>query len=386
MIQKRVLKEFNGIKLKQARSIRNMTLQELAQLIGVKHQAISKYENGKSIPNGEKIQLLAKILSFEPSFFYTEGIDSSYFDNSFIFRSKAGIAKKYKEQTQNQMWLVNNMVRNIENKIHLPKFDLSLLRQQTQDHFSPTSEDEIEELAASVRRKFRMGDGPIGNLTAVCEKLGVIISYQNLDHQGIDACSVLIEDRPYIILNNERKSAARIRFNIAHELGHILLHSKYSIREINKNINSKRLEYEANRFAAALLMPESGIAKDLSALGLDFLIILKKHWKVSLQAIIYRAEQLEIFTSEYSLYMRQQISRKKWRNKEPLDDEIPLEKPKLLKHAVQYLNEKHYFSISELSFETGITEMELKMLCSIEDPLAFNSFHKETSNLLKRIK
>lgn len=363
MIYNKILNEFNGKKIAEARKIRNLTLEEIAKEANVSHQSISKYEQNKSTPNIEMISKLSKILRVEPSFFYTKEIESDVFDHAFIYRSKASVAKKYKDQTENQIGMIDLLIRNIKSKVNFPTFKLSLLKPVNPDVFQITTDEEIDKIANNIRSIFNLSDGPIGNLTALCEKLGIHIILINLNHQGIDACSVLLSDTPYIILNKDINSAVRMRFNIAHELGHILLHSKYSKKVLNKREFSKQMEYEANRLASSLLLPETGIAKDLNSLGLDYLLILKKHWLVSVQAIIYRAEQLELFTPEYCLYLRQQISRKKWRNFEPFDDEIPMETPRLLTHALKYLNEKLNVSLSQISFQTGISEEEILEIC-----------------------
>ncbi|AQT85445.1 putative phage DNA-binding protein [Paenibacillus larvae subsp. larvae] len=382
-----VKNKFNGKKLEQARKIRNLTLQEVAEATGISHQSISKYEKNKAIPSREMIHLLARLLKFETTFFYSEEVEDRFFENSFIYRSKACVAKKYKDQTENQLGMIHLLVSNIKKRVNLPKFDVNLIRQSSSSaDFMPTSDDEIETLAGSIRKKFGLSDGPIGNLTNLCEKLGVHIFYLNMNHQGIDACSVLIDNTPYIVLNRDITSAVRIRFNIAHELGHIMLHSKNTKKVLNKKQHSKRMEYEANRFASALLLPESGIAKDLTALGLDYLVMLKKHWMVSVQAIIYRAEQLELFTPEYCLYLRQQISRKKWRQKEPFDDEITIEKPRLFSHAIHYLNEKLNISISQISFESGVLADEIRELCNEGTQLNTINHHQPQVSYLKRVK
>jgi Zn-dependent peptidase ImmA (M78 family) len=57
---------------------------------------------------------------------------------------------------------------------------------------------------------------------------------------------------------------------------------------------------------------------------MNHLIHLKKHWKVSLQAIIYNGLQVGLISSKQVLFLRQQISRNKWRLFEPYDDVIPL--------------------------------------------------------------
>ncbi|MCQ2009284.1 MAG: ImmA/IrrE family metallo-endopeptidase [Sporolactobacillus sp.] len=356
--------KFNGERLKLARRVRNITLQELAEKMKKSHQAISKYENGKSSPSSDDVMRLSYFLKFEPSFFYLKGSAADLEDNSFIFRSKASVAKKYKEQVEATMILIKQFVEKIEFKVSLPPFDKTLIEKNVPYH--AYSEEEIESLAINVRGRFGLGSGPIINLTALCERMGIIIVFMNFNSDGIDACSGIVNNRPYIVLNKDRLSSVRIRFNIAHELGHILLHLKYDKNIISNKNHSKSIEREAHQFASSLLMPEEGIVGDLTALGLDYLVTLKRHWLVSIQAIIYRAEQLGIFTADYALYLRQQISRKKWRTVEPLDDKIPKEKPKLLSYAVEYLEKEKHFFISQLSFLTGITEDEILLFCSRE--------------------
>lgn len=383
MISNNLLNEFNGKKLMEARKIRNYTLEELEEKTGISHQAISKYEKNKSNPNIDMIRLLAGILNFEVSFFYTKDIETIIDDKAFVYRSKASVAKKYKDQTELQIGLIDMVIKAVRKKVNMPVFDLSLTKAVDSESFAPTSEEEIEKLANKIRSQFSLTDGPISNITAMCEKLGVHIVYLNLNHQGIDACSVVLDGTPYVILNSEIKSAVRMRFNIAHELGHIILHLKYSKKVHGKRENAKRMEYEANYLASCLLLPESGLAKDLSSLGLDYLLILKKHWLVSVQMIIYRAEKLELFTPEYCLYLRQQISRKGWRTFEPFDDEIPKETPKMLKQAIKYLDEKLGVSISEISFMTGVKEDEILQFCS---PETLSSRPLKSANKIVRIK
>lgn len=364
MQQEKLHRGFNGKKIQEARQIRNLTLEEVADKVGVSHQSISKYEKNKSTPSLEMINALSQVLEFEPSFFYTQEINPDISKYSFIYRSKASVAKKYKDQTERHIGLIDLIVRNIKSKVKMPLFDLSLLKTVNPNVFQPTDDDELESLALKIRAKFNLSDGPISNITTLVERLGVHIIFLNLNHQGIDACSVFIDDTPYIILNTGVSSSVRIRFNIAHELAHILLHSKYNKKVLSKPEHSKRMEYEANRLGLALLLPESGFVKDLTSLGLDYLLILKKHWLVSVQALIYRAEQLELFTPEYCLYLRQQISRKGWRYKEPFDETIPIETTRLLTHALTYIQEKMNIPLSQIAFQTGVSEKEIIELCT----------------------
>ncbi|HDR7530914.1 TPA: ImmA/IrrE family metallo-endopeptidase [Bacillus anthracis] len=383
---KEIIREhkFSGKKLKLARNIRGFTLEDLSQKINVTHQMLSKYEGEKSIPKPETIEKLAHYLGFETSFFFGRDDMLNQPDSPHFFRSGATVAKKYKDQVENKIELVTWLVKVIEEKIKLPLVSFPIHTHG--ESFVPTDFEQIDEIAMGFRKFLSLGDGPISNVTLLCEKLGIIIAYAPLEHEKIDACSVIYNNRPYIILNKDRISSVRLRFNIAHELGHLILHSRYKKKDVNDKAQHKRMEQEANRFASAFLMPETSFVSDLSAAGLDYLLVLKKHWKVSLQAIIYRAESLGVFTTEYALYLRQQISRKKWRLSEPLDDEIPLESPILLKQAIKLLIDKAMMQPSEIIFKTGIKATELEVMCSLEQGILYESMIMENIIPFTRVK
>jgi Zn-dependent peptidase ImmA (M78 family)/transcriptional regulator with XRE-family HTH domain len=377
----KILNKFNGDKLKQARLIRNITINDLAAQVGVSHQSISKYEHGLSIPRIEVIQEIASALNFNLSFFYLESIEEDFYEGNFIFRKRAGVAKKYQDQLKENLASVLSFIRFIENRLRLPRFNLELLRNSKRDNES------IEILATKVRRSLGLGDGPIDNVTTLCEKLGIVVVFIDLSQSKIDGCSIVYNDRPYIILNNKIDSAVRRRFTLAHELGHILLHSKLEKGHLNNSSANKEIEREANYFASCLLMPESEFTNDINGLGLEYLLVLKPHWKVSLQSMIFRAEQLNIFTEDYALYLRQQISRKKWRTIEPLDDRIPVENPSLLKQAINFLVEKANLSLEQISFHTGFLEKELIQVFQLSDEVEnYNATVLSSNNHLKRVK
>jgi Zn-dependent peptidase ImmA (M78 family)/transcriptional regulator with XRE-family HTH domain len=372
---------FQGKKLKTARLIRGFTLEDLGKELGLSHQSVSKYENDKSSPDLDMIRRLADLLQFAPSFFYGDNNELLNPQTSHFFRSGAAVAKKYKEQVKEKVRTLAYLIDFVEANIKLPDFKLpSFIEEQCT--FKQIAYEDIDTIAEKMRRFIGIGDGPISNVTALCERLGIIVSFSKMDNAKIDACTVFYKDRPYIILNEERTSSVRLRFNIAHELGHILLHSNYAEKEINDKSKHKRIEQEANRFASSFLMPESTIVPELSSSGLDYLLLLKEHWKVSVQAIIYRAEELGVFTQEYALYLRQQISRKNWRLKEPLDDVISMESPSLLKQALNILVSKKRLSIEQISFQTGLTVKELCELGNIEISVPEDQYTLEKRNVV----
>ena len=74
-------------------------------------------------------------------------------------------------------------------------------------------------------------------------------------------------------------------------------------------------------FASALLLPRKAFIRDIMAYAteLDYYRHLKKKWRVSMQAMMYRARQLNIITGNQFSYMMRQVSKNGWRKKEPGD-------------------------------------------------------------------
>lgn len=81
-----------------------------------------------------------------------------------------------------------------------------------------------------------------------------------------------------------KNAAARIHFDLAHELGHILLHDwNEGLSEVKEEF--KELENQANDFAAAFLMPENEFRADIGnyANKLPYYVELKKGGRCQLR-------------------------------------------------------------------------------------------------------
>lgn len=221
-----------------------------------------------------------------------------------------------------------------------------------------------------------MGIGPISNATLLVERLGIRVAFADLSSYGIDAVTVKINRHFIILLNSEITSSVRIRFNIIHELGHILLHSRYSTNDINNSNNHRRIESEADHFAGVLLMPEEGLAIDMQYTNMEYLKSLKKHWLVSLQALIYRGNEVGLISDQQSLYLRQTIARNHWRKEEPFDNFIPIERPSLLKSTLRFTNADENNFFEKTSYQTGIAINDIIKILNLESDKS-----KTTNNL-----
>lgn len=94
--------------------------------------------------------------------------------------------------------------------------------------------------------------------------LGLRFGVTDLSHLGKDVLGLARpKEREIIVSETLADQESRFRFTIAHELGHIVLHSKIQseFRELDEGVFlNKRVEREADRFAASLLMPVSPLA------------------------------------------------------------------------------------------------------------------------------
>jgi Zn-dependent peptidase ImmA (M78 family) len=195
------------------------------------------------------------------------------------------------------------------------------------------TDEEIEIAAEQCRRQWGLGLGPLSNIVGLLESKGIIVCRYGLTEEKIEAFSFWNGPRPFIFLSSDKASAARARFDAAHELGHLILHRWIGPDDLEDPKTLRLIEREANRFAGAFLLPRQSFPNEVYTTRLDAFVALKSRWKVAIQAMVYRCKDLGIFDEDQVTNLYKQISHRKWRTKEPLDDQIPLEQPKLLTRA-----------------------------------------------------
>lgn len=349
--------EFNGERLKLARTYRNYTISDFAKKINVTKQAVLQYEKGEIKPKSQTEFDIITTLRFPQEFFYQKEFQGLKVENTF-FRALSS-TKKIDLQTQETKTFFIVVIYNfLKNYFKLPI--LNIPRIQTSDY-----EKDIDKIASEVRNYWNLADQSIDNMVSLLEKNGIIVSTLNVDNQKIDAFTqahiVNNEEQYCVILSNDKQSLARRNFDAAHELGHILLHNR-NIKNINDltDEESKDLEKEANNFAAALLLPKDAFLKDLKfPKSLEHYKELKAKWRVSIAAMIMRARQLQKIDNEEYLELMKQMSYKKWRTTEPLDKEWKLQEVILFKKCIDML--KSYNVLSASNFIKTLSDYGLPM-------------------------
>lgn len=300
-----------------ARELKGLTQAKLAGE-KVSAAAISQYETGRAVPSASTLEYLAGRLGVPPRFLTL--LDSET-DAPAYFRSlrstPAGERKKARHNTQ----LLRNIVAELEQLVRLPALDLP------ERPVAPDDNDGPGMAARFVRDHWQLRPGPIGNVVREVERRGIVTAVLKSSDERIDAFSVPFSGRPIIVMSAAKGKRDRTRLDVAHELGHLVMHG-------DSGIGSKTVEKQAHGFAAELLMPVREIRQELPATAdWDRLIELKLRWQVSIAALLYRAKDLEVMDPGTYVNAMKFMSARGWRRHEPADLGPP-ESPVLLKKAL----------------------------------------------------
>jgi len=192
--------------------------------------------------------------------------------------------------------------RVIEESFSLPLQDIPTL-----DTVEP------ESAADMVRRRWGLGDRPVSNMVHLLESKGVRFASLDSAYSDIDAFCFVRDGVPYVFMNTS-KSAERQRFDAAHELGHLVLHRGQDMDVAE----SKERENQANRFASAFLMPQSGILRQaMAGANLERILVGRSFWKVAAMALTYRLHDLHLLSDWQYRSMCVELSDQGFRSKEP---------------------------------------------------------------------
>lgn len=324
-----------------AREASGLTQTMLADELEVTQAIVSRIEANLFPVSDEMLEKLSEKLLLDPEFFY---------ENEDIYPLGVHFYRKAKGIPQKELMKINAGI-NID-RIRIPKLlrsiDLPELNVPYYDIHSDSRFKSAFDVARAVRQAWNIPRGPIENVTSILEEAGILIVGCNFNTRLFDATSVPIENGRYIVFLNTTRSSDRIRFSLAHELGHIVMH----------RIASETAEDEANDFAAEFLMPAKEIKYQLANPTLEKLGHLKRYWKVSMQALLMRANDLNTITSNQYRYLWTQMGKLGFRLNEPID--IPEEPPQLLRESIEIHLQELGYSNAELKRMLYLSDEEYK--------------------------
>ena len=367
---------FLGKRLTYARNRLGVSMQDIADLLSVGRQYIHKIETGKENKSfsDEQLEKIANELGVDIKYFF-EPKAISISNDRLHFRSVAipnyirDRAKIYTEDFISICLYIKNYIEPLG--LEFPHFILDEQCDASVITARQVHKKEVEEIAISVRKKLGVGVGPISNMARLLENSGVVICTAPEISSKVDAfCN---DDVFPIVVRNDSKSPVRCRFDLAHELGHLIIHKGMS----NDVVENPMIEKQANYFASCLLLPKETFINEFprfltSRIPWDNLLKMKLRWKVSIATLIMRAHDLSLITDAARQKAFMHISHKGWRTCEPADHSahpqfIELEKPEMIKNAVQLLMNTHKGFLPSMSNELGLKGQLLREIINMPE-------------------
>lgn len=350
-MSKRKMKEekVNYKMITLARESRGITQAELADKLQISIGKMSKVETADQTLNEEAMEKLCEALKYPKSFFYQQG---EALPMSLNFRKRAVVAQKLLVPLEAKINIhrlhVETLVKAM--KMEAPKIPILDIEKY----------DTPQEVARQLRRIWKVPKGTIENMTELLESNGIIIIQSDFNTERVDSKTILTEGKYPIIVINKLMQTDRLRFSLAFELAHLVMH-------VFTSPSFKRdLDHEANEFAAEFLLPEKEVIKDLQGdISIALLADLKRKWKVSMQALLYRADDLGLLTYNQKRYLLGQFNTLQIRRREPPELDILKEKNLLLKNLIikyrqaQRMNIRGiagFFHLEQSEFEAMYTQ------------------------------
>lgn len=331
---------FNPTMLRLARESQGFTQTELGKASGIGQGTISKYEKGVTRPSEEQIAAIGEALQFPPSFF----ADRDDRPASVLYRSRTMRSLKLEAHVRARL----NLARVIARRL-LADVEIDVTARFPEPDRSYT---DAERAAIEIRRAWSVPPGPIQNVTELIELAGGIVVQVALPTDKVVAAYMHPLDDPvrWFFVNSEVEAGDRIRFSLAHELGHAVLH------ESELAPDSGLAEAESNAFAGAFLMPADDLRRDLprARLELDHLLQLKERWGVSIQALLIRVRELGDVSSSDFARLYKELSYRGWRSVEPVH--IDAEAPTVLASVMGVHQESHGLNDRELAADARVSQ------------------------------
>ena len=353
---------FRPQRLVQARDSRGITQVALGELIDRNSSSISRWEAGGQSPEPDALKALARALNMPMGFFLRSLPDHGL--APMFFRSMASTTQSVRKRVQARLRWAQEISVSLQEWVDLP--DVNVPRLDVTDYRQIADED-IEDKANECRAQWGLGSSRIADVLLVLENAGIVVVKDEVGSVKMDGLSNWsgADNRPYVLIAQDKDTCVRSRMDAAHELGHLVFHRGLKPKTLNSSSDFNEIERQAFDFAGAFLMPAETFSAEVWSPSLNSFEALKERWKVSIGAMIKRCARLGMLSEEYQRRLWKNYSTRGWRKSEPLDDELELEHPRLLSRSVRLLVEEKVCDRKTLLDEFRLHGPDVETLCGL---------------------
>lgn len=378
---------FYGQKLYEIREMFSCSRKDLAEILKLNEQLIWQFETNQVVPSFIVINQLKELFHVRSSFFLNESFIKDIAETSNIaYRKKFGEAKSGVKSEGMFLNFFFTHIQEVEKIVFPSKGAIHSLCKQNESKYnlSDLSMTDIKEIAKDTRSS--LGVTTNKRLMYHLELSGVYIVERNLKEE-IDAYSswILNDGYPVIVLNKGKNPATRRNFDLAHELGHLLLHRYIDFDQLDKEELNK-IEKEANVFSSYFTLPEEELKTDFFSLkdptNPRVYIDLKRKYRMSIQSIAYRANQEGWLSKEENRLFWKKIHQYNYKISEPLDSELPVHTPGKIHALLSSAIDKHDGLVTEWLDRYSVDTEYFERIFGLSDDLLKKSVGKKERNYL----
>lgn len=344
---------FFGTRLKLARKMAGMSLQDLADRIGnlVSKQSLNKYEQGLMNPTNEVLMVLSNALTIKPDFFLKKSAPEI---GVISFRKTASLLKKDEDSIIERVRYYIERLSEIERILNV---DVKFINPIADDIIKDSND--VEAAATKLRIHWDLGSMPIPSIIEMLELKGIrILLIDNVDQ--FDGLAIITNNGiPVVAVNIKGKPIERIRFTIIHELAHLLLNFSNNIKA-----DQKLVEKLCHHFSSCFLLPSPMLIKMIGSNHRNYIVInelisIKEYYGISIRAIVYRLLGLNVITQNY--YQRWMIYMSKtYGQKDEPGKYIGQEKQKYLEQLVDRAFAEDIVSLSKAALLLDVDVYQIR--------------------------
>lgn len=354
---------FVGARLTEARMALGLSATVFADLVELSIQSVSKYENDRQTPKLDNVHRFASILKVPYDYFFRPMAAKD--EKPIFWRARLSAPPTARDRAEVRLEWMKEVVDYLASYFDLPALNLPRFN-FAEETFG--SADFVEKVAQDIRDFWEIRPGPMPDTIEHLETNGILVSRIQVRADKLDAFSQW-SDRfnvPFVMLSRDKASACRQRFDVLHELVHIVCHANIPQKRLNDRAFYKAVEKQADQIASAMLMPEAEFVGELYAPSLDGFLTLKERWGASVGAMIMRSKQLDLIDDDDARRLWINYNRRGWRNSEPLDGKIAKEEPHLIRRSFELLMEEGVQSAPEIVKALPFPTADLEELADLE--------------------
>lgn len=341
-----LMSDINHALLKVAREAKGWTQTDLATRVAINQGTISKYEKALDRPGEKHLGAIAEALGVPVAFFF----DTDARPAAVLYRSRALRSAKLEAHVRARL----NVARLIAQRL------LDDIGVETTATFPDPDTDlgDPEQAAEALRAVWWVPPGPIDDISDLIERAGGVVLRVDLGTDDVVAAYMhpLGDPTRWFFVNTRVTAGDRVRFSLAHELGHAVMHEAMVLPD------TREAEKQSHSFAGAFLLPRPELRRALprARLELRHLLDLKREWGVSMQTIALRAREIGAISQAELTRLYKQISYRGWRQTEP--GTIDVERPTIFDAALTVHRRDHGLNDAQLAQVSKVTEPMLASL------------------------